>query len=255
MTLKGWTWAAARCRGVSHERASVRIQDAFTCIAPRAPSHPIAVVVSDGAGSASHGGQGASLICRTIALHVRRHFAAVTSLPDEERLESWVDAVRDQISAVASRRQLLPRDFAATLVFVVSDGTDSLTLHVGDGCAVVRDVERSTWTALTWPDHGEYASTTCFVTDQPNARIRIARHKGEISAVAVFSDGLERLVLDLRSKQPHSPFFDGMIAPVASSLSMGKDRELSRKLITFLNSDHVNNRTDDDKTLVLAARR
>jgi hypothetical protein len=185
----------------------------------------------------------------------RQHFATIGSLPDADHLQDWIEAARLRIAAVADSRQLRTRDFAATLVLVVSDGKRSRALHVGDGCAVIRDATSGVWSAISWPDHGEYASSTYFVTDQPSPRLRVAEHNSDISALALFSDGLEQLVLDLRSRQPYSPFFDSMITPVASSASTGKDRELSRKLLSFLDSDQVNNRTEDDKTLILAVRR
>lgn len=255
MTQAGWTWAAARCRGVSHERANVPVEDAFACLAPQVPGHPLVAVVSDGAGSAKHGGFGAALVCRAVSSYARQHFETTHSLPDAGQLQSWMEAARRQIIAVAERRHLLPRDFAATLVLVVSDGRESRVLHVGDGCAVVRDAASGTWSAISWPDHGEYASMTYFVTDDPPVRSRINDHPHEISALALFSDGLEQLVLDLRAGQPHGPFFDSIIAPVVGSSSTGKDRDLSRKLTRFLGSDEVNHRTEDDKTLILAVRR
>jgi hypothetical protein len=254
MTVSRWTWAAAKCRGVSHQRANLRLQDAFKCAVGTGPSEPLILIVSDGAGTASYGGQGASVICRNMAASARRHFERTPSLPSSQDLESWLDSTRDHIVAIAARRQLSPRDFAATLVLVISDGAHSLTLHVGDGCAVLKQEESGHWIAPTWPEHGEYASTTSFVTDEPEARVRVASHVGQISGIAVFSDGLERLVLDLRDKQPYGPFFERMIAPVALSDARGRDHELSQKLRAFLDSDHVNNRTDDDKTLVLAVR-
>lgn len=255
MTDCCWTWAAASCRGVSHQRGNVRLQDALKCTVGTGPGESIVIVVSDGAGSASHGGQGASLVCRSIAASATKYLEANRGLPDRDTLESWVDLTRDRIAAAASRRQLSPRDFAATLILVISDGADSITLHVGDGCAVLKDVERDSWIAPTWPDHGEYASTTSFVTDEPAAQIRVALHSGSISGIAAFSDGLERLVLDFQAKQPHAQFFERMIAPVASSDVRGRDRQLSAKLREYLDSEPVNNRTDDDKTLVLAVRR
>jgi hypothetical protein len=190
-----------------------------------------------------------------MAASASRYFETNSGLPDQQLLESWVDMTRDRIAAAASRRQLSPRDFAATLILVISDGVDSITLHVGDGCAVLKDVDRDSWIAPTWPDHGEYASTTSFVTDEPAAQIRVASHSGSISGIAAFSDGLERLVLDLQAKQPHAQFFERMIAPVVSSDARGRDRQLSAKLRAYLDSEPVNNRTDDDKTLVLAVRR
>ena len=170
-------------------------------------------------------------------------------------MQGWLDSVRQLLSAAASRRNLTTRDFAATLIVFISSGSESVVLHVGDGCAVIKDAETGTWIALGWPFHGEYASTTAFVTDEPRPNASIVRHVGGISAVSVFSDGLERLALDLKARQPFTPFFESIIAPVAGSASTGKDVELSSKLDSFLGCDGVNSRSDDDKTLVLAVRR
>jgi hypothetical protein len=255
MTPAGWTWAVACRRGVSHEKADVRLQDACKCFIGRAESKPLVIVVSDGAGSAAFGGEGASLVCRTLTVSARQYFATADTLPTDELLEGWLDDVRQLIGGVAARRNLAPRDFAATLILLISSGLESVVLHIGDGCAVLKDEESNSWIAPSWPYHGEYASTTAFVTDEPQPNGCIVRYLKPISAVSVFSDGLERLALDLTARQPFAPFFDSVIAPVVSSALLGKDGELSGKLDSFLGSDGVNSRSDDDKTLVLAVRR
>ncbi|HEY5211945.1 MAG TPA: PP2C family serine/threonine-protein phosphatase [Acidobacteriaceae bacterium] len=255
MTQTGWTWAVACRRGVSHEKANVRLQDAFKCFIASAPSNPIVIVVSDGAGTAPFGGEGASLICRALTVCTRQYFSAVDTLPTDDLLASWLKDARELVNVAASRRNVDSRDFAATLIFLISSGAESVVLHVGDGCAVLRDEETSSWIAPVWPFHGEYASTTAFVTDDPSPEVCIVRHLRPITAISVFSDGLERLALDLRARRPFAPFFDSIIAPVAGSDTIGKDGDLSGKLNSFLGSDSVNSRSDDDKTLILAVRR
>lgn len=255
MMRAGWTWAVACRRGPSHEKADFRLQDAFKCFIGSNENQPLIVIVSDGAGSATFGGEAASLICRRLTVNARRYFLSKSDLPTNELLESWLEEVREVINDVALRRNLTVRDFAATLILFISSGLETVVMHVGDGCAVVKDDDTNTWVAPSWPFHGEYASTTAFVTDEPRPKSSIVRHIGPISAVSVFSDGLERLALDLKARQPFAPFFDNVIAPVASSSSIGKDLELSYKLESFLDSDSVTSRSDDDKTLVLAVRR
>ena len=73
-------------------------------------------------------------------------------------------------------------------------------------------------------------------------------------SLAVFTDGIERLVLDFADLTPHEPFFSSMIIPVERSEKGGRLSGLSQSLHAFLDSDKVNDRTDDDKTLILAAR-
>jgi hypothetical protein len=255
MMQSRWTWAAACRRGLSHEKADLRLQDAFKCFVGASESSPLVIIVSDGAGSAALGGEAASLICRAATVSIRKHFSSSDTLPTDELLQGWLDDLRDLLSAAAARRNLPARDFAATLIVFISSGVESVVLHVGDGCAVIKDADTSSWIALGWPFHGEYASTTAFVTDEPRPNTSIVRHAGSICAVSVLSDGLERLALDLKARQPFAPFFESIMAPVAGSTSMGKDVELSNKLDRFLGCDGVNSRSDDDKTLVLAVRR
>lgn len=255
MTATGWTWASATVRGTSHVRAGTRRQDAYRCFVPTNASSFLVCVVSDGAGSASHGGEGASLVCRTMSMTIQGHLAATGSLPGDECFSDWLDVARDRISSVAARRALTSRDFAATMIAVVSDGHRTLVAQVGDGCAVLQELVSKAWRIPLWPDHGEYASTTTFVTDQPDAKCRIWREQLDITSVAAFSDGLERLVIDFTSKEPHAGFFDAMTGPVLASAATGRDLPLSTLLKRYLESDAICARTDDDKTLVIATRK
>ena len=107
---------------------------------------------------------------------------------------------------------------------------------------------------MTWPAHGEYASTTFFVTDE-QPRISIQRRATPISALVAFTDGLERLALDFSATAPHAPFFEGVLAPICQSPVTGRDAKLSQQLARYLDSPAVNARTDDDKTLLIAALR
>lgn len=201
------------------------------------------------------GGQGASLVCREIGRQLKEHQVHSADLPTAEVVLDWIDAVRDLISTVAGRRDLKPRDFATTLVFAVSNGPQSIFAHIGDGGIVARESESGTWFCPTWPNQGEYASSTYFLTDETPPPVRICSLDWPIDAFAVFSDGIERLALNFAEQRPHEPFFGGMIKPVELADGPGKNRRLSDGLAVFLNSERVNERTDDDKTLVLAARK
>jgi hypothetical protein len=72
--------------------------------------------------------------------------------------------------------------------------------------------------------------------------------------IAVFTDGLERLALQFDTGSAHAPFFDSMFRPLNVAPS-GYRPELETSLVDFLNSEKVTNRTDDDKTIVIASRR
>jgi hypothetical protein len=174
-------------------------------------------------------------------------------MPDDDTVWEWLDLVRDRIALAAAARNLVPRDFAATLVAAFIAGDHILLLHVGDGAAVMRGAQG--WMAPSWPAAGEYASMTNFVTDDPVAELRTTRLDEAIDAIAVFTDGIERLALNFVERQPHAPFFEGVIRPLQSGFHVGRNGALCAALKAYLDGERINARTDDDKTLVLALRR
>lgn len=251
-----WKWITAARKGTSHEKSGIRLQDALKCFSIEKKKRSIFfAVVSDGAGSASHGGEGASIVCRRFSQAARKHLIKESLLPNNSMIDAWVDQARDSIFFAASRRNLIPRDFAATLVCVISDGEQTLIAHIGDGCAVLKNSSTNEWIAPSWPEHGEYASTTFFITDEADLKLKITRLQQPITSIALFSDGLERLALDFSEHKPYAGFFDGISRPLIQSTLTGKDMALSSALKRYLNSEAINSRTDDDKSLILAILR
>jgi hypothetical protein len=246
-----WTWALASCRGTSHAATGTPCQDYSRCILLGPQQDVLLSIVSDGAGSASHGRYGALLICRTIIDEARAYYRSTNAMPTDVVIWSWIDEVRDLIQHVALSRNIDARQFAATLICVLASEEETLILHVGDGAAVVNI--GGAWSVPSWPESGEYASTTYFLTDDPAPHLRITRLSDPVRALAIFSDGIERLALSFAAQQAHSPFFETMVRPVMSG-SRGQNLSLSAALATYLNGDAVNARTDDDKSLILAAR-
>jgi hypothetical protein len=248
-----WSWARASCTGTSHLRRGERRQDAVLCGTLGPDASIFFGIVCDGAGSASHGGHGARLCSRLFARSLCAFVDQKGALPDEEILLSWLDEARDLISRSSSTRQLPHKAFAATLVVAVSDARSTCCFQIGDGAAVLRNAQTQDWVVPNWPFHGEYASTTSFFTDHPQPTVAYHLYEHPIDALCIFSDGLEGLALDFRSRTAFAPFFNGMIQPISGQAETGMNHSLSESLATFLCSERVTSRTDDDKTLVLAA--
>jgi len=185
-------------------------------------------------------------------LRARMFMRSRGAWPSDDDLWAWLDEARDAIGAVAARREVERREFASTLIACFAGAEETLVAHIGDGACVVRT--EGQWAAASWPESGEYASTTYFVTDGDLPRLRVSRHKAT-DAIALFTDGIERLVLDFSQQSVHAPFFDRFIKPVAESSAKGRDAVLSSALHDYLASASVIDRTDDDKSLILAVRR
>lgn len=249
--LGRWRWAASSRIGTSHLKAGTRKQDAYTV---KVPEHDaLCVIVSDGAGSSSHGGEGASLVCRMLSTVICDWIANHGGLPPDDQLYEWLDLVRDRLALVAKKRELTKRQFASTLVALIVRGDDLLTLQVGDSALVARKAGQ--WEAICWPENGEFASTTYFITDDPEPRLQIVRKAaGDYNAFAAFSDGIDSIALHHANQEPHARFFDPMIKPVDQASERGRLVALSAALGRYLDGPAICDRTDDDKTLVLVSR-
>lgn len=242
-----WRWASASVIGTSHIQNGDRLQDAYAV--SELGNGCIFAVVSDGAGSAKFGAFGAWLTCRFLSVRFREWAHENPELPTDEDLSDWIVELRDRISAIAVRRSTVPRQFAATLAAIVVAPDEVVTLHIGDSAIVGR--KGGEWEVLCWPENGEYASSTYFVTDDPEPRLNIIRHPRVHGAFALFSDGVGDLALSHLERAAHARFFDPMIRPVDVASGEGRLVELSAKLASYLAGPSVCERTDDDKTLIL----
>lgn len=252
MATPAWTWIAASERGTAHARCSELRQDAFRVVTRR--NRWLIATVCDGAGSASHGRQGALLAARVLSSMAASFVATNDALPDADTAMGWLETARAEIEAAAALRETPVSTFATTVVMAVTDGSDTLTVHIGDGAIVAREKESLAWASLSWPEQGEYASTTFFVTDE-RLSSRIARHSLALDRLVIMSDGLERLALDFANEVPHAGFFEGICKGVADADRPGLDHDFSCKFQRYLGSDAITARTDDDKTLIAAVLR
>jgi len=211
-------------------------------------------VVSDGAGSASQGGYGAELACEVITKSVE---AALNQISlnsfNESQAQEWIRHVQEAISQTASSQALNSRDYACTLLGAVIGLTHAIFFQIGDGAIVVSNGRIQG--VVFWPDSGPYANMTYFVTDKEALEhLHVSVTTTPIDEVAIFSDGLQRLALSFENRTPHIPFFEPMLKILRKRLP-DECEELDHQLSRFLQSPQVNERTDDDKTLILATRR
>jgi hypothetical protein len=251
---RGVSWRVIRAAvtGTSHRREQLACQDAcLATVHPRAnDAQVLAIVVADGAGSARHGGEGAQLACEIVQQQIGRWNDGV---PTGALMAGCFADARTALEHAALERGCEVRELACTLLVAIVAPEGAAYGHLGDG-AIVAD-HGAGLQAVFWPESGEYANMTRFITDE-NAldHVRITESTGAPDELAVFTDGVQRLALDFRSAAVHAPFFAPMLA-VLRCQSPESCADLDEQLTAFLDSPKVNSRTDDDKTLVLASRR
>lgn len=247
-----WRVVGASAIGTSHADSGTPCQDSCWAQVDQLlnGSPLLTMFVADGAGSAINGGQGAELAIATAAeLMTQKAMQGEFDL-DKQLAIDLVLAIRVRILAEAEAQHLKARDYACTFLGVVSSPVATLVFQIGDG-AVVLDTGSGLELAIT-PMSGEYVNMTHFATDENAVEVLATKtYPDKVIKVAAFSDGIQRLALDLASNTPHEPFFAPFFAVMATATAEQED-QLHHLLMQFLNSIPVNERTDDDKTLVFA---
>lgn len=248
-----WRIVAASAIGTSHLASGKGCED--SCWAQEDQTaqneYVLSVFVADGAGSAQHGGEGAEIAMQTAADFMARKISEVEFGVNDELAVQCVLAIRQRIEARAAAVGKTPRDFACTFLGVVALPHAGLAMQIGDGC-IVFEAGNDLELAIV-PMTGEYANMTHFVTDDNAIELLCTKPiDSQISKVAVFTDGLQRLAIKMATNSPHVPFFTPFFKALETAKPEQED-ELQAALVRFLNGDAVNSRTDDDKTLVLAS--
>jgi hypothetical protein len=238
--------------GTSHLESNVPCQDRCE-VGVVAEGRVAVAVLADGAGSAAHAERGAELACAALMDAITNEVAGALDLATigDHTVRSWLADVRAHIAGEAARQDHDVREYAATLLACVASDNHTICLQLGDGGIVVRAPGEEFVVAI-WPENGEYANQTYFVTDDDAIdRLAIARF-GRVDDVVVFSDGISRLALDHATRTAFAPFFEPLTRTVRHS-----DRsraQLCADLDAYLGSDAINARTDDDKALAIATR-
>jgi hypothetical protein len=254
-----WKYGFSSVVGTAHVRSSTPLQDAARAEVLRElrGDEILVAVVADGAGSAINSAAGAKLACDQFIDDLNTYFVecgALAQLP-ERFIGDFIDKFQLLINGLAADSDLKAQDFACTLLAAVIGRDEAAYFQLGDG-AIVEALpgEKDQYRCVCWPQQGEYANTTNFLTDADAKRKIFCEVKqGAVNEVALFTDGIQSLVLDYRTKSAHSPFFAALFAWLRPHAD-GYSGKLSDSLAEFLNAEKVNARTDDDKTLILATR-
>ena len=239
--------------GTSHSGTGIPCQDSCRVVhLPVEEGALLVVCCADGAGSATYSADGAEIACDTFVRIIEND---CRSLDIDENLScdnvlEWLREMRFRIEERANALRVEIRELASTFLAAVIGESTALFIQIGDGAIVVRNGDD--YRPVFWPQSGEFANTTNFLTDDRFAeRVEWNRLSERVDELAVFSDGLERLVLRFADRSVHRPFLEPFFAALRQAEN---SEEYFEPLRLFLGSPKVNERTDDDKTLILATR-
>jgi hypothetical protein len=228
-----------------HKAGTVRFADAEYFIG----------LSADGAGSTTDGGRGAEIACETVYERIvatLRNNGSIPQITDED-ICTWITAARGAIEEEADRGSVKRlRDYACTILGAVAGDDGTLFFQIGDGAIVTGSGQE--YQTIFWPEQGEYANTTFFVTDEQYLdHLHILHKDATPDEIALFTDGLQNLVLSFSQKKAHTGFF----RPLFNALDKFPENTFSCfsvHLQSFLCQGEINERSDDDKTLILAVR-
>ncbi len=254
-----WRAKAGSSEGVNHRKHGIPCQD-YVCY--DFIREIVIGAVADGAGSASRAEKGSQITVEvatkylkdwvqsqdkrlaTIGVWAREDVEQVFSRVFSVVLEKVVAALQAEVAQSGYRL----KDYACTLLLFIAAPNWIATMQLGDGFIVVK-LRHDDYRLLFQPDKGEFANETTFVTSS-NARceMKIRFDDGVQEFICASTDGLERVALNLSNWQPSPKFFDPLRQYIGEQKHVDKEPDYLKK---FLDSARLNERTDDDKALLL----
>ena len=249
-----WKWIGKSIVGSSHTKNNKGCEDDIRYgLLPSQTGDVLICCASDGAGSARYAAEASRLVT-----HAGFDLLAEQVLSGREITEGFLFAVAEtlyeRLQRKAGEEKVAIGEFSCTLLGCIVQPGKAAFFQIGDG-AMVRDDGNGIWVPVWLPQNGEYQNSTNFLSDNSNLQhFKVTILHEAVSEIAIFTDGLQLLALNMELGCVHQPFFAGMFRWLRMVETEEEQNILQEKLAAYLESDLINSRTDDDKTLFLATR-
>ena len=250
-----WKYAFTAAIGASHLATNEDIQD--NCSVAELDicgEKYLLCAVADGAGSAKFSNISSKYICNFF-IRKAKIWLKNNSISNITRdvISFWFSLFQKVINRAARIYKIDNiKQFATTLLFVILSSKTNVFVQIGDG--IIAKGDDKTLNCVFLPQNGEYLNTTFFATDKNISELFLyEKNNDKVKRLVMFTDGIEIISFDFSSNKPHIAFFNPLFSHLLESDSFGFNKNTSDFLTGFLNSSRVNQRTDDDKTLVIAS--
>ena len=247
-----WRVVGSAVAGASHLRNDLPCQDYQSSrLLPVGDGQALLVALADGAGSAENADLGAYIAVEAVLQSLEDSLTTLdaSSLDFESAMRAAFADAQLALFERAEGEEIPVRSLATTLTCVIAVDGFLTVGQLGDGSVIIQTGEDEL-VAVTQPQRGEYANETFFLVQEDaleHLQVQVLHYP--VQGLAVLSDGLMRLALQMPANLPHLPFFKPLFAFIASV----EDVDAAKgQLASFLSSERVSARTDDDKSLVLA---
>ena len=259
-----WTVSCACAQGVSHVAAGQPCQDAAGVrIVPwgmkKKTPYTVILAVADGAGSAERSEEGSQLAVATALDSIESELRPQRGKRPRRRgtrnlkkfLKMAFDGAAKAIEEKASEDGADVRQYATTLLIAIAVDDVVAAGQTGDGAIVARIGERE-YRTLIVPQRGQYRNETTFITEPGSAPQIMAQSKTAVDRLALFTDGLEGLVIVQADGSPHAPFFSGLFRWIERQ--NGDHKAIEDGLTRLLNAPKTRSKTHDDLSIAVACR-
>lgn len=248
-----WQVVGRSAIGTKHIKKETPCQDAvgYEII----PGNQIIIgAVSDGMGSAKRSDVGSTLAVKTALFQIKSTQCWLNQPKNDEGAREIFRSVLGKVQAAlkqkAENEGYSVEDLNCTLLAFVATPEWLAAMQVGDGLIVVRPKGQD-YQLLFMPDKGEFANETTPVTSSHALEEMEACVKpGSYEFICAATDGIENISLVKPEKwKPFQGFFKPLEQQIMLSANTISYKE--KEIEDFLNSEQINQKTDDDKTLLL----
>jgi hypothetical protein len=236
-------------------------QDAYskTCIS-RGESGWLIACVADGAGSASHSVYGARAACDALVAAATRYLQAGNDPSQDgcQAITAWFGEAERAVGKAAELHDVSAPQCATTLLAAIVGERVAVFGQIGDGAIVAASSadQVGTFDLIVTPHRGEYANETLFITSGSwRDHFTPCVVPEAIADLVMLTDGMETLAMDFARNRPHPPFHRFLLQPLWDNTAVDAIAATECALAEFLASDWVNQRSEDDKTMIVATRR
>ncbi len=212
--------------------------------------------VSDGMGSAKRSDVGSKLAVKTALSQIKNMMCWEHKPKNDERARNIFGSVLEKVQAALKKEAenggYSVEDLNCTLLAFVATPEWLAAMQVGDGLIVVRPKNQD-YQLLFMPDKGEFANETTPVTSSHALEeMEVCVKSGSYEFICAATDGIENISL---VKPENWRPFEGFFKPLEEQIMLSTKSLAHKKkeIEDFLNSEQINQKTDDDKTLLLCA--
>lgn len=217
-------------------------------------------VVADGAGSAARSEEGAQCAVESMICYLQEHQGWKTLVDEQSTRHFFEQAVKytlQRIKSLADSKKYCIEDLNCTLLAFIATPKKIISMQVGDGLVIVRHGTSENYQLIFQPDEGENYGETTFLTSK-NLYDSLQTNYQEIDQpifVFLSTDGIQRIAAKYEVFEsgriewiPFTPFLKNLEEHIKFEVDL---HEAEKKLVDFLESEKVNDKTDDDKTILM----